>query len=112
MKRELTIIWTTDSKTTTERMVFTYAHNSMKRGWWDRVTVVIWGASAKLAAEDEAVRTRIREMSADGVVFEACKACADQLGVSDALIALGVDVRYWGQSLTEVLQSGSPVITV
>jgi hypothetical protein len=44
-------------------------------------------------------------MIADGVVIEACKACSDSYGVSDQLSALGIDVKYMGTPLTEMLQS-------
>lgn len=36
----------------------------------------------------------------DGVVVETCKACSDSYGVSEALTALGIDVKYMGISLT------------
>ena len=47
-----------------------------------------------------------------GVKFTACVACARQLGVIDALEAQGVEVKGWGQPLTELLQNNEKLITV
>jgi len=39
-----------------------------------------------------------------GVKVSACKACADQLGMTETLHSLGIEVKYWGQGLTDILQ--------
>jgi hypothetical protein len=93
-------------------MVFMYAVNSIKAGWWDKVTVIVWGASAKLIADDETVRERIKMAQELGVQVTACQSCAAQLGAIDVMTALGVEIIGWGQPLTELLQSGAPLITV
>jgi hypothetical protein len=49
---------------------------------------------------------------AGGVEFSACKACADELGVTERLEALGIEVIYWGEPLTRVLREKSPLLTV
>jgi hypothetical protein len=49
-------------------------------------------------------------MGADGVVLEACKACSDSYGASDALAGLGIDVKYMGSPLTEMLKEGRRVL--
>ena len=41
---------------------------------------------------------------AGGVEFSACKACADELGVTATLQELGVEVIYWGEPLTRLLR--------
>jgi hypothetical protein len=108
----LFILWTSSEVETFDEMVFMYAFNGKKYGWWENITVVIWGASARLAGEDELVQLKIREMIEGGVQVEACKACADDLGVSNKLESLGVVVRYWGQELTKVIKSDDHLITV
>ncbi len=112
MKEELHILWTSGSKITAERMVFMYAHNSIIKGWWDDVTVIIWGASASLVVSDSDIQDRIRGMIADGVRISACRACAEQLGVESELEMLGIDVIHWGAKLTEILKDGRKLITV
>jgi hypothetical protein len=108
----LYILWTSSELETFDELVFMYAFNAKKYNWWDEVTVVIWGASARLAGSDELVQLKIKEMIEEGVRVEACKACADDLGVSAKLETLGVVVKYWGQPLTKVLKSGAKLITI
>lgn len=108
----LTILWTTDNKNTFFNLVNMYAVNSLKQGWWDEVTVIIWGASAKLAGSDAQVQLEIMEMIQQGVKVEACKACADNNEVSEILNKAGVTVRYMGQHLTEILKSGHRILSV
>lgn len=108
----LYILWTNSDPVTADKMVFMYALNSLKKGWWKEVTVVIWGSTAKLACENAAVQSQIMELSAAGVQFSACKACADELGVADQLLAMGMEVKYWGQPLTELLKTGQFLLTI
>lgn len=111
-QRHLHILWTNDNLITAEKMVFMYGLNSLKHGWWDAVTLIIWGATTALVAENRAVQIRLEEMVAGGVMISACKACSNELGVTDTLRGLGFEVKYWGQPLTELLQSGAPLLTL
>ena len=108
----LNILWTSGEAETFDEMVFMYAYNAKKYGWWKEVTVIIWGASARQVGEDEVIRSKIKEMIEGGVHVTACKACADDLGVSAKLEALGAEVKYWGQPLTELLKSDAKLITI
>ena len=74
---KLNILWTTDNKETVQHMLVMYAINSKANGWWDEVTIIIWGASAKLAGTDAEVQADIREMLENGITIEACKACTE-----------------------------------
>jgi hypothetical protein len=108
----LFILWTNADILTSDKMVMMYATNAMLHKWWENVTVIIWGATAKLAAENELIRTRIQIAKQAGVKFSACKACTDQLGTTDKLLEQGIEVIYWGERLTEILKSGGKLITV
>lgn len=108
----LFILWTNGDPVTADKMVFMYALNSLKKGWWKEVTVIVWGAPAALIAENDAVRAGMSKLLSSGVHVTACKACADQLGVTDALESLGIEVIYWGEPLTSVIKSGYPLLTV
>lgn len=112
MADKLTILWTNADKITAEKMVFMYAINSKTHNWWEEVTVLIWGATAKLTAEDLLIQQNIELAQHVGVRFIACKACADQLGVSETLIGLGVEVTYTGELLTEIIKEGEKLITI
>ena len=108
----LNILWATDNKDTVLNMLTMYAKNSKKKAWWDEVNVIIWGASASLVARDTQVQAEIKAMIEAGVKLEACKACADNFGVSEKLEQLGIVVRYMGQPLTDYLKSGEKIITI
>lgn len=105
------VIWSSADKEVAEKMVFMYSTNSKLRGWFEDVTIVIWGPSAKLSCEDSDIQALIENAIDSGVKMEACKACADMYGLSDKLIALGVDVKYAGLPLTEHLKSNRKVLT-
>jgi hypothetical protein len=93
-------------------MVFMYGINALLNGWWEDVTLIIWGATASLVSENALIQARIGEAMQAGVQVVACKACADQLGVSDPLAALGVDVKYMGVPLTDILKNGEALLTI
>jgi hypothetical protein len=108
----LHILWTSDNPITAEKMVFMYAINSIVKGWWDKVTLIVWGASALLVSEDENIQQRIQDAIDVGIHVSACKACADQLGVSQTLESLNIELKYWGQPLTEILKNHDRLLTV
>ncbi len=108
----LYILWTTSEVETFDEMVFMYAFNAKKQKWWNKITVIIWGASAKLAGNDEVVQLKIKDLINGGVHVSACKACAEDLGVSKLLEDIGVEVKYWGNPLTEVLKSDAKLLTI
>ncbi len=109
---KLNILWTTDNKDTVRQMLVMYATNSKLNGWWENVNVIIWGASAKLVGKDIQIQAEITEMLNHGISIEACKACSDNLGVTDKLTELGVNVRYMGEALTRYITSGEKVLTI
>jgi hypothetical protein len=47
-----------------------------------------------------------------GITIEACKACCDNLGVTDKLTELGINVRYMGEALTDYIKSGEKILTI
>lgn len=93
-------------------MLLMYAINAKKRKWWQEVNVIIWGASSKLAGTDTEVQAKIVEMIAQGVTVEACLACSENLGVSESLSKLGVNLRYMGQPLTNYLKANEKILTI
>jgi len=88
-----------------------YTHNAKKQKWFDEVLLIVWGPSARLLAADKDLQAKIKTMSADGVVVQACLACADSYGVTEQLRSLGVDVKYMGKPLTDLLKGGWKVLT-
>lgn len=106
VKDSLCIIWSSPDPEVADNLAFMYAHNSLKRLWWGQVRLIIWGPSARLAAENAHIQGRLRDMMADGVEVWACRACADNYGVSDKLEAVGAKVTYVGQPFTDMLKAG------
>ena len=111
-KRKLHILWTNADVNTSILMVMMYAKNSMARGWWDEVTVIVWGATAKLVAENATVREEMEIARRAGVKSAACVSCARQLGVLEELESSGVEIIAWGEPLTRILQEKEPLLTV
>ena len=92
--QHLHILWTNADPVVFDKMVLMYAVNSLVRGWWEKVTVILWGVTARLAAADPAVRERIVLAMEQGVKFSACITCAKELGVEQALRDMGYDFTY------------------
>lgn len=111
-KKHLYILWTDDNLITAQKMVFMYAINARKNGWWEQVTLIVWGATAQLVHDNPTAQTLIAEALEHGIHITACKACADQLGVSEKLSELGIVVEYLGVPLTNLLKSDEVLLTV
>jgi len=111
-KTHLYVLWTNDNPITAEKMVFMYTVNSLRHGWWEKVTLIVWGAPTKLVSEDENIQKMVKGALEAGVHITACKACADQLGVTETLEKLNIEVKYWGIPLTEILTKGEKLLTI
>ena len=60
-RTHLYVLWTNDNPVTAEKMVFMYTINSLIHSWWEKVTLIIWGAPAKLVSEDVNIQKKIKE---------------------------------------------------
>lgn len=112
MDKHLYLLWTNADPVTSHHMVMMYTTNSMLNGWWDKVTVIIWGATAKYVAEDENIQERIKIARQAGVEFSACISCVNNLGVTKELENLDIEMIRWGEKLSELMQNGEHVLTV
>jgi hypothetical protein len=108
---KLVIVWTSDNPELAKTMVFMYSYNAKRNGWFEEVTLIIWGPSAKLAAENEEIQKEIAKMVEVGVKIEACIACARIYGVDDKLRQLGYDVKGMGVPLSDYLKQDYKVLT-
>lgn len=111
-KNTLYILWTNADLLTSQYMVMMYAKNSILHSWWENVTVIIWGATAKLVAENAVIQEEIKLTQNIGVKFSACVACARQLGVVTQLESLGIEVISWGPPLTDILKNNEKLISI
>jgi hypothetical protein len=99
------IVWASGDREVALNMVFMYALNAKTRGWANQVELIVWGPSSKLLSHDLELQQQVAVMREAGVVLKACKACADSYGVSEKLQELGVEVKYMGVELTELIAS-------
>jgi hypothetical protein len=97
----LVVLWTSGDKEVATKMVFMYTLNAKKKSWWNAVTLIVWGPSAK----------KITDMKNEGIKLEACKACSDQYGVSNILENLGIEVKYMGGPLTDYIKGEHHILT-
>jgi hypothetical protein len=88
-----------------------YTHNAKEAGWFDEVTLIIWGPSSRLLASDKELEKKVKEMISSGIDVKACKACADLYGVSDEISEMGIEVKYMGKPLSDMLKSDWKVLT-
>ena len=101
---KLAVLWTSDDPNLAEKMAFMYTYNAKRQGWFDEVVLIVWGPSAKLAAENEMIQDYLKKMKEAGVKLEACLYCAKMYGVDKKLSELGIDVKGMGIPLSEYLK--------
>jgi len=111
---ELVVLWTSGGREVALKMAFMYTLNSKRFKWgWKNVTLIVWGPSSKLLAEDKELQEHIVDMKEAGVKLQACKKCSDLYRVSDDLRRLGIEVKYMGKPLTDYLRDDNHrVITI
>lgn len=108
---KLVVVWTSDDPYVAERVALMYTHAAKTAGWFKDVTLIIWGPSAKMVSENLKIQEKLKAMQKDGVVIEACIACATAYNVVDDLKKLNFDVKGMGKPLTDYLKSGAKVLT-
>ncbi len=110
-KDKLVIIWTSDDVMVANRIALTYPLNSLKKGWFEQVELVIWGPSAKLVADNKQIQETVLNLKENGVTVSACLACAKAYGVDEKLKTIGFDVKYMGLPTAQYLKTGYNVLT-
>jgi hypothetical protein len=109
---KLMVVWTSADPDVADKMCLMYTHAAKKYGWFAEVRLVVWGPSQRLLVGDSALQAKVKAMQEDGVILEACVACARKLELVEELEALGLDVRGMGVSLTGALKDpGTEVMT-
>jgi hypothetical protein len=108
---KLVVVWTSDDPYVAERVALMYTHAAKTAGWFSEVTLIIWGPSAKLTAENLKIQEKLKAMQDDGIEIRACIVCANAYGVSENLKKMDFDVRGMGKPLTDYLKSDAKVLT-
>jgi len=107
----LAVVWSSGDPDVAHRVCFMYTDNAKKQKWFDEVVLIVWGPSARLLAGDKDLQAKIKTMQDDGVIVQACQACADSYGVTEQLRKLGIDVKYMGKPLTDFIKTGWHILT-
>ena len=108
----LVVHWTSGEKDVFTKMVHIYTLNAKKRGWFNDVTLIVWGPSAKLLAEDEELQKMITQLYDEGVVLEACIWCTNQYAVTEDLKNLKINVKGMGVPLSTYIKDPSKEVIV
>ena len=111
-KKRILVLWTSGEKDTALNMVFMYGLNAKRKGWWDEVTLLVWGASTRLLGTDPEVQERLPALQEAGVEMIACRACAANLGLVEKLESLNVQVFFTGEYLSRRIQAGDTVLSI
>jgi hypothetical protein len=99
-------LWTSGDKEAATKMAFMYSRNCKRFNWgWKDVTLIVWGPSSKLLAQDKELQEHIIDMKEAGVKLFACKKCTDSYDISEDLRKLGIEVKYMGKPLTDYLRN-------
>ena len=110
-KGRLAVVWSSGDPEVAHRVCFMYTGNAKKQKWFDEVTLIVWGPSARLLAGDKDLQAGVKTMMQDGVKIQACLACADSYGVTERLRGLGIEVKYMGKPLSDLIQQDWKILT-
>lgn len=111
MKNKLLIVWSSADEEVAKKLILLYGSVMLPRGYWDEATIMVWGPSAKLLAENNELQERVKVVMSTGVKFNVCVVCSDDYGVTQTLRELGVEPIHTGEMLSNALQSDYKVIT-
>lgn len=100
----INILWTTDSADTALLFIEQYANGSIDYKWWDKVRIILWGASVRQIQSNEFIQVHIMRMVHKGIEIVASKKAADAVGATELLESLEVQVKYMGKELTEIIK--------
>jgi hypothetical protein len=107
----LVVVWSSGDPEVAEKACLMYAHAAKKYGWFNEVILVVWGPSEKLLAENELLKEKVASMQKDGIIVQACIACANMYDVTNELKVCQVDVIGMGGPLTKYLKRGYKTIS-
>lgn len=110
--KNLVIVWTSGEKDVFTKMVHIYTLNAKKWNWFEEITLIVWGPSAKLLAGDPELQKMVTGLVDAGVILEACIWCSNQYEVTDDLKALKIDVKGMGVPLTAYIKDPSKEVVV
>ena len=101
----LVVVWASGDPDVAHRVALMYAHGAQKANWFEEVRMIIWGPSQRLLAGDQDLKDKIAALREDGVIVEACVACAQTFGLVEILRKeLDLPVKPMGAPLSAYLK--------
>jgi hypothetical protein len=82
-----------------------YAKNAIKYDWIPEVRVVFFGPSQGLLVNDDDVAKSAAELAKYGPAL-ACKFISDAEGQSEKVSDLGIEVKYVGEEISQMVKDG------
>ena len=110
--QHLHILWTNADPVVFDKMVLMYAVNSLVRGWWEKVTVILWGDRPSGGRRSCGEGAHRPGHGAGGEILGLYYLRQGAWGVEQALRDMGLEVISWGPPLTELLKTRAPLLTV
>ncbi|ABP94627.1 MULTISPECIES: DsrE family protein [Metallosphaera] len=88
------------------------AYNSIKNKRYDDLKLLFFGPSQKaLTTLQGDLRNMFEEMLKNGSVDSACVGVAENMGIKDTLMQMGVRLTPMGETLSKYVNQGYEVIT-
>ena len=82
-----------------------WAQNAMRYGWMADIKVVFFGPAQNLVLDDQRVKKMATEIAeAEKPVF--CRFLSDRDGNSDQLKEIGMEVKYVGPIIADLIKEG------
>jgi hypothetical protein len=108
----LAVVWSSSDIDVAHRTCLAYVENAVKNKWFAEVTLIVWGPSVKLLADDDELRAKIELLMEAGTKVYVSVTCAETYDVGDKLVELGVTLKPVGKLFTDLLNSeNTKVIT-
>ncbi len=83
-----------------------YAVNALKHAWLEEVKLVFFGPAESLLLKDPILQELLREYQSEEGTAVACKFIADRDDHSEEIEALGVEVKYVGKLISNLIKEG------
>ena len=107
----LVVVWSSADPEVAHGMVFMYTGNAKRRGWFEDVTLIVWGPSAQILVADSSLQEGIKQIQECGVRVMACRKCAENYGLHEQLLAMDIESIYIGETLSRFIKEGRHVLT-
>ena len=104
MSSKIVVIITSSDKEVIQTALI-YARNTLKFNWLDDVKTILFGPAEQVIANDPELAQEMKEICSTGEAI-ACKFISDNEGTSTTLAKLGVQIKYVGTIIADLIKDG------